>query len=74
MAVLIPDMEMPECCIDCPMTIMVDADFGEYECILKGETLGDVWGEPPKTCPLVEIPRVKTPLTDKESEDCNFEL
>ena len=60
MSVMIPGMDMPQCCIDCPI---YDNEFGQCNLIPDsryynkdtGEELYDPFEERNKDCPLREV-------------------
>ena len=60
MGVMIPKINMPKCCIDCPI---YDNEFGQCNLILDsrfynkdtGEELYDPFEERHKDCPLIEV-------------------
>lgn len=60
MSVMIPGMDMPQCCIDCPI---YDNEFGQCNLIPDsryyskdtGEELYDPFEERNKYCPLREV-------------------
>ena len=70
MAVLI-DMDMPERC-DCCRFRWFTEDVPECAAMWPEKGLDGI--DRPSWCPLVEIPKTKLPMTDKELEECNFEL
>lgn len=60
MSVLIPGMNMPQCCMDCPI---YDNEFGRCNIIpdswfynkATGEELYDPFEERNKDCPLIKV-------------------
>ena len=60
MSVMIPGMNMPQCCIGCPI---YDNEFGQCSIIpdscsydkATGEELYDPFEERHKDCPLIEV-------------------
>ena len=69
MAILIPDMEMPENCCVCPVNDEVC--HRGYEYLLKHTELYDKRAD---DCPLIEVKTPKAPMTDRELEESGFEL
>lgn len=71
MAVLIKGMKTPENCLQC--RLMWDGwCYALPETAAQSEAIHET--ERPDWCPLVEIPKTKSPMTNKELEECNFEL
>lgn len=61
--IAIKDMEMPKCCIECPL---LDGEYGT--CNIIGETKVDMTEERAKNCPLVEIVTCKNCKHWKDSD------
>lgn len=76
MAVLIPDMSLPSSCSDCVLCKRQKTQlFPQYLCSAMNQYTEDgIFGAIQSWCPLVEIKTTKSPMTNKELEECNFEL
>ena len=75
MAILIPDMQIPDRCGNCEWNRQ---NKGSWVCVIV--PFPNRWRPTqaeqsrPDWCPLVEIQKTKSPLTDKELEEAGFEL
>ena len=66
MGIYLPNMEMPNRCLDCPLMVSRDND----ECIVQSEVANEIaitWEDLKANCPLVEVPTPHGRLIDADA-------
>ena len=66
MGIYLPNMEMPNRCLDCPLMVSREND----ECIVQSEVANEIaitWEDLKANCPLVEVPTPHGRLIDADA-------